>query len=197
MARTRVKSKPFFPYTYTATDSNGTVTKNSPNLGTELLDFEGWVDPSGNLWVRAAGTTATGGTGPSGAATTFLTDVLGNQRVALPDIASGTTPLPSTSIAYESSRLVKSTAGVLFGVAGYNSKASTQFILVLNFGGATVPANGTVPVDIIAVSAASNFSIDFGRWGRPCSAGIWLANSSTGPTLTIGSADTWFDALYV
>lgn len=123
----------------------------------------------------------------------------GNLSGALPSIAlPGTVPLNSTSVAYEASRLVKATGGVLFGFAGYNSKASTQFILVFDApGGPGIPANTAIPVIILPVAAASAFSYDSGHFGRRFSSGIWIANSSTGPTLTIGSADCWIDAQYV
>lgn len=102
--------------------------------------------------------------------------------------------LNSTSVAYEASRVVKAKPGTLFGLTGYNSKASAQFIHVFDAPG--TPAEGAIPVVVISVAASSPFSIDWGALGRTFERGIVLVNSSTGPTKTIGSADCWFDAQY-
>src|SRR5207244_3002739 len=53
-------------------------------------------------------------------------------------------PLNSTSQALESSRIVKSGAGFLFGFGGFNNKASAQFILAFDV--EKIPAVGAVPV---------------------------------------------------
>jgi hypothetical protein len=100
----------------------------------------------------------------------------------------------SSSAAYETSRVVKAVAGALFGLSGYNSKASAQFIQIHD--AAALPAEGTVPVAILTAAASSNFSIDFGVYGRTFTNGIVICNSSTGPTKTVGSADIWVDAQY-
>lgn len=110
-------------------------------------------------------------------------------------------PLNSTSNVYESFRVVKSGQGILLGFSGYNSNSGTQFIL--GFDANQVPADGAVPIVIIAAPGSSNFSADFGSvavgsvTGRAFRAGLVLCNSSTGPTKTIGSADCWFDVQYV
>ncbi len=102
--------------------------------------------------------------------------------------------LNSTSIIYETSRVVKTKPGTLFGFSGYNSKASAQFILVHD--AYALPAAGAVPVIVISVAASSPFTFDVGTLGRTFKYGIVLSNSSTGPTQTIGSADCWFDIQY-
>lgn len=102
--------------------------------------------------------------------------------------------LNSTSVAYETSRIVKASAGRLWGFSGYNSKASAQFIQV--FDSATLPADTAVPVVVFTVATVANFSLDFSTRGRVFTNGIVICNSSTGPTKTIGSADCWFDAQY-
>lgn len=127
-----------------------------------------------------------------------LETLVGATNTALATLnTTSTRPTPSnaTSTAYEASRVVKASAGVLYGLTGYNSKASAQFILL--FDSATVPADTAVPKVVISVPATSNFSIDFGPYGRSFSTGIAISNSSTGPTKTIGSADCWFDVQYV
>lgn len=107
----------------------------------------------------------------------------------------GATLSNSTSAAYEASRLVKASAGTLYGFAGFNSKVSAQFILV--FDAASLPADTAVPVFVLTAPSAANFSVDFGVYGRRFATGIVMCNSSTGPTKTIGAADCWFDARYL
>lgn len=104
------------------------------------------------------------------------------------------TALNSTSVAYEASRVVKQKSGVLYGMIGYNSKASTQFIQL--FDSAILPPEGAVPKVVISVAASSPFSIDYTQVGRSFKNGIVVCNSSTGPTKTIGSADCWYDVQY-
>lgn len=124
--------------------------------------------------------------------------VLCHTRTLTTSDAITATPVASSlanSTAYVASLVVKASAGRLFSVNGYNSKGSTQFIQVHN--ATSLPANTAVPIATITVPTVSNFSIDFGPLGIPLSTGIVLGNSSTGPTLTTGSADVYFTASYV
>lgn len=98
------------------------------------------------------------------------------------------------STAYEASHIVKATAGNLYGLFGYNSKTSSQFIQCYN--SATLPADTAVPIITFTVPASSNYSLSSGSLPINFSTGIVCGNSSTGPTKTIGSADTWFNILY-
>lgn len=101
----------------------------------------------------------------------------------------------ATVSAYAASLIIKSSAGKLYGVIGYNSKAADQFIQIHD--SATLPAEGAIPKVVITVAPTTNFSVDFGTLGRAFNAGIVVCNSSTGPTKTIGSSDTWFDCQYI
>jgi hypothetical protein len=100
----------------------------------------------------------------------------------------------SSSSALEASRVVKDSAGVLYGIAGYNSATSAQFIQVHN--ATAVPADTAVPSFVVRVGPEANFYADFGEDGIPCSTGIVLCNSSTAPTKTIGSSNVFFAATY-
>lgn len=100
----------------------------------------------------------------------------------------------ATSLAYEASRIFKNVPGTLYGVAGFNSLASAQWIQI--FDASALPADGAVPDFIMYVPPTSNFSADFGLFGRPMRNGIILCNSTTGPTKTIGSTNCWFDARF-
>lgn len=124
-------------------------------------------------------------------------DEYGRQHlVASPVRPSGETPSNANSgSAYVASLVVKASAGVLYGLTGYNSKAAAQFIQVHS--ASALPADGAAPVVTFTVPASSNFSLDYSPYGRYCTPGIVISNSSTGPTKTIGAADIFVDVQYV
>lgn len=101
----------------------------------------------------------------------------------------------AASTAYEASRVIKATAGVLRHLTIYNSASIDQFYQLHD--AAALPANGAAPVLPIKVPAGASMALDFGSVGRSFANGIVVCNSSTGPTKTIGAADSWFDAQYV
>lgn len=100
----------------------------------------------------------------------------------------------ATTTAYAASIFAKASAGTLWGLSGYNSRASGQWIQVHD--AASLPSEGAAPKVLIYVAAQSSFAIDFGVRGRAFGTGIVICNSSTGPTKTLGAADCWFDAQY-
>jgi hypothetical protein len=98
------------------------------------------------------------------------------------------------STALEASHVLKASAGSLKHLSIFNSKASAQFILLMN--SATVPADGAVTLlhPPIPIAAASLVVIDF-LAPLTASTGISVSNSSTGTfTKTLGSADCAFYA---
>ncbi len=117
---------------------------------------------------------------------------IASDQAAVP--VSVAAPTNSTSAAYETNRVAKASTGTLWGLSGYNSKTSAQFIQVHD--AASLPADTAVPKVLITVPASSGFSIDFGTRGRAFTTGIVLCNSSTGPAKTLGAADCWFDVQY-
>lgn len=96
-----------------------------------------------------------------------------------------------TTTSYASSLIVASNPATLYGLTGYNSKVSAQFIQIHD--SATVPADNAVPAIMFSVPASSNFSLDLALKGRKFANGIVVCNSSTGPTKTLGAADCWID----
>jgi hypothetical protein len=99
------------------------------------------------------------------------------------------------STAYEASHVLKASAGKLMSLTVYNSNASAQFIQVHD--AASLPADSTVPVLVLSVPGLTTAVFDIPATGLPCSTGIVVCNSSTGPTKTIGSADCFFTGVVV
>ena len=129
-----------------------------------------------------------------------LSGMIGGLERWLRTIAENTEPREvvysnSTSNQLENARVVKSGKCRLYGFSGTNTKASAQFILA--FDATAIPANGAVPKFVMTAAASSDFWVSWTPAWRDFPDGCILCNSSTAATLTIGSADCWFDAQYL
>ena len=127
-----------------------------------------------------AGTTNKVIVGGAGTALTPSTEVVTTQRPAVTQVVS---------TALEASHVLKASAGQLVQLSVFNSKATAQFILLIN--SATLPADGAVTLlyPPIPIGAASLLVLDLPA-PLVASTGIVVCNSSTGTfTKTIGSAD--------
>ncbi len=153
--------------------------------------------PAGTNVIGKVGIDLTANTVQLGAGAATIGKVTFDALPAGTNTIGSIAPTPATlahSTAYEASRIVKASPGTLISISGYNS-GPAQFIQLHD--SATLPANGSAPVKIIAVPSQSNFSIDVPLTGIPFAAGIVVCNSSTGPTKTIGSADIYFTAVSI
>lgn len=112
-------------------------------------------------------------------------------RTLLGDLGTAATNVSTTALA--TSLVVKASAGRLRGVQGYSTVA--QFVQIHD--AASLPADGAVPKVVFPIEANKPFSIDFGLVGRSFATGVVVCVSTTGPTKTIGSANTWIDAQVV
>lgn len=104
-------------------------------------------------------------------------------------------PLSVHSQAYKNVLKVKTGPGMLFGFSVYSSAGAAQWIQV--FDSQVAPANGDVPAAIFTVATLGNLAVSYIFPGRFHRYGIWIANSTTGPTYTAGAADSFFDAQFV
>lgn len=172
----------------------GVISRLNALLGigaASLLKLEDAVAASGDAGVMALAVrrdTATAD-GAAGDYVPLHTDSTGRLRVV--DVL--TAPTNATTTVLAASLVVKSAAGVLYGLQGYSTAA--QFIQIYN--ATTLPANGVAPVITFPVEADKPFSIDFGKLGRAFATGIVVGNSSTGPTKTIGGSTIWVDAQFI
>ena len=106
-------------------------------------------------------------------------------------------PVNAGNVASLVAKAVSISGGIarLHRVIATNTNGATRYIQI--FDATALPANGTVPLITfpLAAGASTQPPIDFGVYGRTFVNGIVIANSSTEATLTVGSADSFFDLL--
>jgi len=97
---------------------------------------------------------------------------------------------------WDNDLLVSAVGTVMLGLLGSSKNSSDQYVMV--FDSAAAVSNGTAPkIHPIFISALDNFYIEIPVRGMKFDNGIYIANSSTNTTLTIGSADCWFTAVMI
>lgn len=89
--------------------------------------------------------------------------------------------------------LASAGGGRLHGFHVYNSKAIAQYIMI--FDATSQPANGTVTPLVWPIGGSSALDVEY-RPPRVFQRGIWICNSTTDTSLTLGSADCLFDVQY-
>lgn len=107
----------------------------------------------------------------------------------------GVLPANSTTKALTNRLQVKAEQGKLYGVTVTNTNAAAQFVQL--FDSAGTPADGLVPLLAFNVSGASVAGLYFGSVGRAFEQGIFICNSTTQGTKTIGANDCLFDAQFI
>lgn len=94
------------------------------------------------------------------------------------------------SAAQQASAIVKDAKGVLLFVHFYNANAAARWLQI--FDSATLPADAVIPLFTVNVAAAGSYTLNLAPLGLVMNKGIVVCNSSTGPTKTIGAADSLF-----
>jgi len=115
-------------------------------------------------------------------------------KTAVTPSALGTDALAADdSAALEASSVSKATPGRLYQISGVNM-GPDQYIQIHN--ATALPAETAVPLVVFFVPTDSNFSLDFGVFGKYFSAGITWCNSTTAATKTIGAANCFVNVQY-
>lgn len=158
--------------------------------------FLTFVDADGQPQIVSAADPmpSSGGGGGGGDASAANQVLQLEQETAINNVLSNPADYTS-SVALEAGKVISASPAVFIGCFGYNSKGSSQFIQIHD--SASDPANTAIPKFVIFVPPLSNFSLDLaGIKGVSFNNGIYLCNSSTVATKTIGSADCFFTGVY-
>ena len=100
-------------------------------------------------------------------------------------------PLNNSSRALEAGRLVIGGQAYVLSLSVLNTNAAAQYVQLHDVSQA--PASGAIPVVVFTVAAASNLVVAYTLPGRRFHQGVYITNSSTAATLTVGSADCFYD----
>jgi hypothetical protein len=103
-------------------------------------------------------------------------------------------PLNYSSPAEETSKLVKAKSGVVYGFTVYNNNAAIRFIQLHD--ATSAPAEAAVPAATFTVATQGHLTVDYGPHGRYFKNGIYICNSTTDTTKTLGAADSLFDVRF-
>jgi hypothetical protein len=177
--------------TLRSTQASSAVTVSQPtasNLNATVLGSLTTVSTVTNL-AQMGGQALAMGTGARSAGTQRVT-------VATDDLVPVTMAAPTnaTSAAYEASRVVKASAGTLWGLSGYNNKSTGQFLQIHN--STTLPADGVRRPCCCTCSRKARSPSTSARAGAPSPPASWCATAAPAPTKTIGAADCWFDVQF-
>ena len=179
-----------------AAQIGGVASTSAPSPVTSGRGVRAWLTLVGAQMVGLLGVNGTsiatganpvpvGGIDGSGTARPLLTSAAGNMQTAP---AKGTTV---SSSAAEASHVISASACLVAKIRGYNGNAGVRYFQGHN--ASSLPGNGAVP-SVVSEQATSahaqevNFAIPTDRFSTGCV----VATSSTGATLTIGSADATF-----
>lgn len=103
-------------------------------------------------------------------------------------------PMNATSTAQEAAHQVATVEATVFGMTVYNNNVAAQWIQFHD--AASAPSDTAVPVVTFEILAQTARSIDFGHLGRRFALGVYVCNSTTDVTKTLGAADCLFDVQY-
>lgn len=159
---------------------------------TGLGKAEDTAHASGDVGVQALAVrrdSAAASSGASGDYEPLQTDATGRLRTLATRDPDDTLSM-ATSGALAASLVVKASAGTLHALVGYSTTA--QWLQVHD--ATSLPSNGAAPELSVPIAANEAFNVPLP--GHVCATGITVAVSGTGPTLTVGAADTFVTAYY-
>lgn len=112
------------------------------------------------------------------------------------DRGPGGFPVNANSEGLANQLVAKSGAGLLFGFTVYNSKASTQYVMVFDLQGIVNLSASSVPRMTFPVLSKQTITVGWANPWRAFKQGIILANSTADTSFTQGLADCTFDVQY-
>lgn len=176
--------------TTTATQTTTTATQTTTLAGAVQLEDAVMTDATGRviIGIKRMDTPAASG------ADLDVINVNGDDfgRVRVLDTRDKTAGYPTVNktTALATNLVVKASAGRCHQLIGYSTVS--QWLQIHD--ASSLPADTAVPVLTFPIVAGSPFNIPLAALA--CTTGIVVCNSTTGPTKTIGAANTWITALY-